>query len=50
MSGVRLQEIIFPQGDIDETMFCRGRTTLKSGNVLSFDTYFNSFSYTKYRD
>ncbi len=50
MSGVRLQEIIFPQGGIDETMFCRGRTTLKSGNVLSFDTYFNSFSYTKYRD
>lgn len=49
MSGVRLQEIIFPQGDIDETMFCRGRTSLKSGNVLSFDTYFNSFSYTKYR-
>lgn len=50
MSGVKLQEIIFPQGNIDETMFCRGRTLLKSGNILSFDTYFNSFSYTKYRD
>lgn len=47
---MKIQEIIFPQGNIDETMFCRGRTSLKSGNVISFDTYFNSFSYTKYRN
>ncbi|MCM1054523.1 MAG: glycosyltransferase [Bacteroides sp.] len=47
---MKLQEIIFPQDNIDETMFYRGDTMLKSGEALSFDTYFNSFSYTKYRD
>lgn len=47
---MKIQEIILPQGNIDETMFCRGTTLLKSGNELSFDTYYNSFSYTKYRD
>lgn len=50
VSGVKLQEIIFPQNNIDETMFYRGKTLLESGEKISFDTYFNSFSYTKYRD
>ena len=47
---MKLQEIIFPQSDIDATMFCYGETLLNSNSELSFGTYFNSFSYTKYRD
>ncbi len=47
---LKLQEIIIPRKTVEKTMFYRGETALKCGNTLSFDTYFNSFSYTKYRD
>ncbi len=47
---LKLQEIIFPNDNKEKTMFYRGNTVLKKGETLSFDTYFNSFSYTKYRD
>lgn len=47
---LKLQEIIIPSKTAEQTMFYRGETALKCGNTLSFDTYFNSFSYTKYRD
>lgn len=47
---LKLQEIIIPNDNREKTMFYRGKTLLKSGDTLSFDTYFNSFSYTKYRD
>lgn len=47
---LKLQEIIIPCNNTEKTMFYRGETVLKGGDTLSFDTYFNSFSYTKYRD
>ena len=47
---LKLQEIIIPRNNTEKTMFYRGETVLKCGDNLSFDTYFNSFSYTKYRD
>lgn len=47
---LKLQEIIIPNDTTEKTMFYRGETVLKRGDALSFDTYFNSFSYTKYRD
>lgn len=47
---LKLQEIILPRKTVEKTMFYRGETVLKRGDMLSFDTYFNSFSYTKYRD
>lgn len=48
-----LQKIIFPDADCEYSeMYYRGKCIdkLSKGNSLSFDTYFNSFSYTKYRD
>lgn len=47
---LKLQEIIIPYNNTEKAMFYRGETALKGGDTLSFDTYFNSFSYTKYRD
>lgn len=47
---LKLQEIIIPRNTAEKTMFYRGETVIKGGEMLSFDTYFNSFSYTKYRD
>lgn len=44
-----LQTIIFPEGEVRELCF-RGSPSMKARETLSFDTYFNSFSYTKYRD
>lgn len=54
---MRLQSIFVPDNDRGyPELFCRGgrkndcRIELSKGEALSFDTYFNSFSYTKYRD
>lgn len=46
-----LQKIIIPENDRNcPEMFFRGEILLTHGSSISFDTYFNSFSYTKYRD
>ncbi|MGN1119126.1 MAG: glycosyltransferase, partial [Oscillospiraceae bacterium] len=52
-----LQELILPENDrgCPEMFFRGGRKAdggiiLRDGETLSFDTYFNSFAYTKYRD
>lgn len=44
---MRLQELVIRE---QEELFFRGGTRLSAGETLSFDTYFNSFCYTKYRD
>ncbi len=54
---MQLQNIIFPEENFDhKEMYFRGGNLkgntiiLKKDESVSFDTYFNSFSYTKYRD
>ncbi len=54
---MQLQSIIFPEEAFEyKDMYFRGgelknnKLALKAGESVSFDTYFNSFSYTKYRD
>ena len=51
---MRIQRIVISQGEPSSLYFrggteSEGRITLKSGERLSFDTYFNSFTYTKYQ-
>jgi len=46
---MRLQSVILPENaDIPE-LYYRGALSLNAGETLSFDTYYNSFCYTKYR-
>ncbi|MBQ8171622.1 MAG: glycosyltransferase [Oscillospiraceae bacterium] len=52
-----LQQLLFPEKDIGcPSMYIRGGKingsilSIGKQEALSFDTYFNSFSYTKYRD
>lgn len=45
-----LQSLIMPKDAEYSDMYYRGALSLDSANTVSFDTYFNSFSYTKYRD
>jgi GT2 family glycosyltransferase len=47
---MRLQSVILPENEQNFELYFRGKPTLAAGETLSFDTYFNSFSYTKYRD
>lgn len=47
---MRLQSIVIPDSEQYTELYYRGRTELKTGGTLSFDTYFNSFSFTKYRE
>ena len=52
---MRIQRIVISQGEHPSLYFrggaeSEGRITLKSGERLSFDTYFNSFTHTKYKD
>ncbi len=45
---MRLQSVILPENaDIPE-LYYRGALSLNVGETLSFDTYYNSFCYTKY--
>lgn len=45
-----LQKLILPTGIEYPDLYYRGDVTLADTDIVSFDTYFNSFSYTKYRD
>lgn len=45
-----LQKLILAEDAAERSLYYRGETKLPAGRELSFDTYFNSFSYTKYRD
>lgn len=52
---MRIQRIVISRGEHPSLYFrggaeSEGRITLKSGERLSFDTYFNSFTHTKYKD
>lgn len=47
---MKLQTLIIPKDETDSELYYRGNITLPAGEALSFDTYYNSFSYTKYRD
>lgn len=46
---MRLQSVIIPETKHDTELYYRGSLTPADGGSLSFDTYFNSFSFTKYR-
>lgn len=50
MSKMVLQSLILPTDAEYSDMYYRGDLSLNSTQTVSFDTYFNSFSYTKYRD
>lgn len=45
---MRLQRLIYDGVNCNE-IFCRGQYVLSVGDTLSFDTYYNCFCYTKYR-
>lgn len=47
---MRLQSIIFTDKNQCAELYYRGELSLAEGEILTFNTYFNSFSYTKYRD
>lgn len=47
---MRLQSIIISDNGQCSELYFRGNLTLAEGDALTFDTYFNSFSYTKYRE
>lgn len=47
---MRLQTLILPCNNEYPDMYYRGNLCLCKGETITFDTYFNSFSYTKYRD
>ncbi|MCM1333965.1 MAG: glycosyltransferase [Bacteroides sp.] len=46
---MKLQTLILPDTEADTELYYRGSAALNGGETLSFDTYYNSFSYTKYR-
>lgn len=46
---MRLQSVIIPNEEQYSELYYRGNLSLAAGDILTFDTYFNSFSYTKYR-
>ncbi len=45
-----LQSLIIPEKTQYSELYYRGKTELAAGGAVSFDTYYNSFSYTKYCD
>ena len=47
---MRLQSVIIPQNTEYPEMYFRGNLSFRAGDMFTLDTYFNSFSYTKYRD
>ena len=47
---MKLQCLIIPGAVEFPGLYHRGGTTLAAGGSVSFDTYYNSFCYTKYRD
>ncbi|MGN0688615.1 MAG: glycosyltransferase [Oscillospiraceae bacterium] len=47
---MQLQSVIIPDEEQCNELYFRGSLSLKVGEVLTLDTYFNSFSYTKYRE
>lgn len=47
---MRLQSLIIPEKTQYSELYHRGKTALAAGSAVSFDTYYNSFCYTKYRD
>ena len=47
---MRLQSVIIPDKEQCSELYFRGSLTLAARDILTFDTYFNSFSYTKYRE
>lgn len=47
---MQLQSIIIPDEKQCPELYFRGALMLAAGEVLTFDTYFNSFSYTKYQE
>lgn len=47
---MQLQSILIPEEKQCSELYFRGGLSLAAGNILSFDTYYNSFSYTKYRE
>lgn len=47
---MRLQSVIIPGEQHNTELYYRGEMSLAAGGTLSFDTYFNSFCYTRYRE
>lgn len=47
---MRLQSVIIPDEKQYSELYYRGGLTLAPGETLAFNTYFNSFCYTKYRE
>ncbi len=47
---MRLQSVILPENERYTELYHRGKLTLSAGDLLSFDTYYNSFCFTKYRE
>jgi len=47
---MNLQSLILPTDTEFPELYYRGAISLADTDIVSFDTYFNSFSYTKYRD
>ncbi|MCH5207660.1 MAG: glycosyltransferase [Oscillospiraceae bacterium] len=46
---MRLQSVIIPDdGQLPSEMYFKGDTVLSSGKAISFDTFYNCFSYVKY--
>lgn len=45
-----LQQLILPADNKYPNLYYRGDIVLSNTDIVSFDTYYNSFSYTKYRD
>lgn len=46
---MRLQSLVLPKNEQYIDLYYRGDLLLRNGDFLSFDTYYNSFCYTKYR-
>ena len=44
-----LQSVVVPDSKQYTELYYRGSLTLSAGETLTFDTFYNSFSYTKYR-
>lgn len=47
---MKLQKLILPTNEAYPEIYYRGKLEMTDKDSVSFDTYFNSFSYTKYRD
>lgn len=47
---MRLQSVIIPDENKYNKLYYRGNQALSAGETLTFDTYFNGFCYTKYRE